>query len=467
MINNIAFFVSFLYSFLLFAVPVAIIDSGTDFDHIYLHENLIEPLDLTDNEIDDDENGYIDDSYGWNFADNTSLQVDRSKMPEEFPDYVRGISILMALNSNIPVSDDDYAWIKEKWHGENGDHFKQAIGIAAYLSHGTHVSGITLRESRFSADIMALQIMPTMDFSAINEPSNNESVIHEANKDISDEEIIQHFKTWAEQNKNSWLDEINMLTYRGTRVANCSFGFAYDNALQFAKRLCSQLNITCDEARHDRIARAFLTHYKRPDSIRLISTNPEIFFVVASGNNGVDNDLYPDEPGNYVTDNKITVASYNYQKTDLAPFSNYGKTTVDVAVPGVFINSSYPVDLYGKMSGTSQAAPWVTGVAAKIFDLNENLQANDVKKILIETVDRKEWLSEKILSGGTVNAERAFRAAELSVEMPLSEAISGAIAEIPDSVDALPDDKKSPPRFVDNEIKLFAEDLIKSGMPVI
>ena len=54
------------------SVIVAIEDGGIDFDHIDLAANMwINPGEIAGNDIDDDNNGYIDDIYGYNFADDT------------------------------------------------------------------------------------------------------------------------------------------------------------------------------------------------------------------------------------------------------------------------------------------------------------------------------------------------------------------------------------------------------------
>ena len=49
-------------------VVVAIIDSGVDVDHEDLSDNIwINEDEIPDNDIDDDDNGYVDDIHGWNF----------------------------------------------------------------------------------------------------------------------------------------------------------------------------------------------------------------------------------------------------------------------------------------------------------------------------------------------------------------------------------------------------------------
>ncbi|MCX7760997.1 MAG: S8 family serine peptidase [Hydrogenothermaceae bacterium] len=57
---------------------VAVIDSGVKLDHPDLKDNIWKNPGETDcnNGIDDDNNGYIDDCYGWNFVDNNNNPMD-------------------------------------------------------------------------------------------------------------------------------------------------------------------------------------------------------------------------------------------------------------------------------------------------------------------------------------------------------------------------------------------------------
>ncbi len=57
---------------------------------------------------------------------------------------------------------------------------------------------------------------------------------------------------------------------------------------------------------------------------------------------------------------------------------------VDVIAPGVNIYSTIK-NGYGEMSGTSQAAPHVTGVAGLVFAANPEVKAEDVKKIISDS----------------------------------------------------------------------------------
>ena len=58
-----------------------------------------------------------------------------------------------------------------------------------------------------------------------------------------------------------------------------------------------------------------------------------------------------------------------------ATFSNYGKNEVDVFAPGVDILSTVPGNKYERESGTSMAAPVVSGLAALIMGYYPNLSA--------------------------------------------------------------------------------------------
>lgn len=59
------------------SVIVAVIDTGVDYNHIDLKQNIwINKGETPDNGIDDDNNGYVDDVYGWNFVGNNNNPMD-------------------------------------------------------------------------------------------------------------------------------------------------------------------------------------------------------------------------------------------------------------------------------------------------------------------------------------------------------------------------------------------------------
>ncbi|MEX3625337.1 S8 family peptidase [Viridibacillus arvi] len=97
----------------------------------------------------------------------------------------------------------------------------------------------------------------------------------------------------------------------------------------------------------------------------------DIAVVVASGNEG-DGDLSTDEysyPAGY--EEVIAVGATN-NNNEVANFTNTNKE-VDIYAPGVDIKSTYIINDYADLTGTSMAAPHVTGALALLINKYENL----------------------------------------------------------------------------------------------
>ena len=97
----------------------------------------------------------------------------------------------------------------------------------------------------------------------------------------------------------------------------------------------------------------------------VIAGVPETLFVVAAGNDSVNNDQpgKPSYPCNYPEPNIICVAATD-QNDALASFSNWGPTSVDLGAPGVNILSAQPgygFPVYAEGFETDLAGRWVTG----------------------------------------------------------------------------------------------------------
>ncbi len=61
------------------SVVVAVIDTGTDYTHEDLRNNMWRNTkEIANNRIDDDKNGYIDDVYGWDFHNNSNNVTDQN-----------------------------------------------------------------------------------------------------------------------------------------------------------------------------------------------------------------------------------------------------------------------------------------------------------------------------------------------------------------------------------------------------
>jgi subtilisin family serine protease len=134
-----------------------------------------------------------------------------------------------------------------------------------------------------------------------------------------------------------------------------------------------------------------------------------ILFIASAGNNAANTDLIPSYPGSYSNDNIITVASIT-NAGSLSGFSNYGFKSVDLGAPGSGILSTVPMLLKGKIvsglafySGTSMAAPHVTGAAALYAASYKNASARKIKDAILSAVVPTTSLSEKCSTSGRLN----------------------------------------------------------------
>ncbi len=269
---------------------------------------------------------------------------------------------------------DDYYNINDRYYGNN-----DVMGPSAL--HGTHVSGIIAaqRNNNIGIDgiadhvkIMMIRAVPDGD---------------EYDKDIA--------------------LAIRYAVDNGAKVINMSFGKYFspekkwvDDAVKYAEEKDVLLvHAAGNESKDvDTVA-----NYPNDDLIFLHETATNFINVGASGDA-------------HIADGKL-----------IAYFSNYGAQGVDVFAPGIKIYSTLPgTSTYGYESGTSMAAPVVSGIAALIRSYYPQLTAVQVKEILIRSATQITD-SSKILdpgtskptsmknlcrAGGIVNAYAALRLAD-------------------------------------------------------
>lgn len=239
---------------------------------------------------------------------------------------------------------DDYANSNEHYYG-NAD----CNGPDSF--HGTHVSGIiaAARNNGVGMDgvaadvrIMAIRCVPNGD---------------ERDKDIA--------------------NGIRYAVDNGATIINMSFGKKYS----WDKKVV-------DEA------------VKYADS-------KGVLLMHAAGNDGEDIDKqthYPckkfETKGVATNFMDIGALSWKPNEKTVAPFSNYGKKTVDLFSPGVDIYSTTPKNGYKDASGTSMATPVAVGVAAVLKSYYPALTPEQIKKILMKS-SLKTYKSEKVIRPGT------------------------------------------------------------------
>ncbi len=276
------------------------------------------------------------------------------------------------FNSRLIVG-DNYEDSSEKYYGNN-----DVEGPDAF--HGTHVSGIiaAARNNEIGMNgiannvkIMSVRTVPDGD---------------ERDKDVA----------------NAIIYAVN----NGAQVINMSFGkgFSWDKeAVDKAVRYASK---------------------------------KDVLLVHAAGNSSQNNDFTDNFPNNTYAkkkifgkkeaDNWIEVGALSWEQGEnfAAPFSNYGKSDVDVFAPGMAIYSTVPNDGYEEAQGTSMASPVVAGVATVIRSYFPGLSAAQVRNVIMESTEKINMkvskpgsdemvdFSELSRTGGTVNLEKAIMLAE-------------------------------------------------------
>jgi cell wall-associated protease len=176
-----------------------------------------------------------------------------------------------------------------------------------------------------------------------------------------------------------------------------------------------------------------------------------VLLVHAAGNDNADIDTIGNFPCPQFKDSKIRATNWitvgassdpsaeQEFKSYVASFSNFGKKEVDVFAPGTRIYSTLPGgNKYGRLDGTSMAAPVVTGVAAFLLEYYPGLTPEQVKYCIEQSAVQPDVkvkkpgtesemvnLSDICKSGGIINAYGAIKQAyELNAETKKKEPLS-------------------------------------------
>ena len=271
-------------------VVIAVIDSGINYNHPDLKDNLwVNEKELNGQPgVDDDGNGYIDDINGYDFANNDGDPLD-----------------------------------------DNG--------------HGTHVSGIIAasHNNEGTRGVMGTARIMSLKFLTAKGPGDTANA----------------------------LKGVDYAIKNGAKIINNSWGGG-----DFSK------------AMND----AFLK-----------AAEKNIVIVVAAGNSNNDNDAKPMYPANYNVPGLISVGSLSMLDVK-SSFSSFGKKSVHVFAPGNYIVSTDVEQPYKWRSGTSMAAPFVSGAVGLLLSKEPNLGVEDIKRRVIESsVKNNEY--NKYGVGGRLN----------------------------------------------------------------
>ncbi|HEX5625714.1 MAG TPA: S8 family serine peptidase [Saprospiraceae bacterium] len=145
-----------------------------------------------------------------------------------------------------------------------------------------------------------------------------------------------------------------------------------------------------------------------------------ILNVASTTNQNLDVDVEGDLPTTCESDFLVAVTNMNdLNEKDFN--SGYGKKSIDLGAYGESVYSTYINNGYRSFSGTSAAAPQVTGAVALLYSLSCNnlaelaLQqpadaAREAKRILLNSAAPNPSLEDKCVSGGVLNLHQALLA---------------------------------------------------------
>jgi subtilisin family serine protease len=394
-----------------YGATIAIIDTGFDLDHEYLKPKVLQK-----------DSSEAIDFQGHDFFDNSHLKrrviEDQSSLQE-----ILLYRNLRAKGHNQGLSLEEFEWFKKKSADKS---FMEKVRLFKKHSHGTFVAGIALREGE-NINIFPIRGLALPTPVVAVEDTTSEGSTPLLGK-TPEERFEEEMKNSISRVSKKFSKICHFVAQKGIEVVNASYGITYKNiTLKFRERYKEFTGKEINELKlKTYVDNYFSTLYQRAE--RTMRRHPRVLFVFSAGNSGIDNDLYHHYPSRVRVPNAITVAALNGEY--LATFSNYGRSRVDIGAPGVGILSLVPkvystdgTDVYSPSSGTSMAAPYISNLAAQILNTNSKLSPEEIKRIIMETGDVKEHLKTKLVSGAAANNHKSLKAALLSRDMKLEEAI--------------------------------------------
>lgn len=429
-------------------INVLVIDSGTDFTHKLLKPKARPNLPELNGKkgVDDDKNGYIDDIYGWNFVENNNILVNLYDTPPQYDKLLKIMEYLGRLQAygKEDFTKDEWNWLATNY---NDPAIQPWIGFIGGWAHGTHCAGI-IADKNNAVSLNAIRhiatgaapkfIQANLDLVNLHfadkRQKEGRSLEDSANEQrVSMADLEAYFKQLGAKNARDIQKKAAYIASMKPRLINCSFGSENSTLVAMMKKNMTQwgfLNPTDKEIQQ--VVNLFVKHAFLPRDVALFSGCKDALVFIAAGNSSENLDPFITSPNNVPIENKIVIGATDMDRR-LAAFSCYGAKTVDVAVPGVNIYATYPNNKMGYMSGTSMACPMALRYASMVLNENPNLTPVQLKKILMGTVDKKDWLKGKVRTSGVINDVRAIYAAkQVKQGRSIDEAIQIANKKVKD-----------------------------------
>ncbi len=426
-------------------VIVAVIDNGTDINHPDLQGRLWHnPGEISFNGIDDDNNGYVDDTVGWNFiggADGRMVEHDNLEMTR----LLRKLAVeYKTVDADIINATDSrreryefYQMLKTKVE-ENQALYNMYVNVLKPMKKGIDQLRANLgKDDPTAAELEAYSPRDKNDeniknfmlkkmkgekksFGALAKEFEDQynQVYGMANYhyslDFDPREIVgdnynNQWERYYGNNNVGGPDPAHGTHVAGIIAAVRNNGFGMDGIADNVKIMTVRVVPDGDERDKDvangiryavdngariinmSFGKSYVWSKAVVDSAVAYAVRKGVLLVHAAGNSAENNDEIPNYPNDSLAGNTfaatwLEVGASAPARAKLATdFSNYGKHNVDLFSPGYQIYSTTPNNNYEFYDGTSMASPVAAGVAALVLTQYPKLSGQQLKEILMKS----------------------------------------------------------------------------------
>lgn len=425
-------------------VIIAVLDSGLDIEHEDIKNRVWKNEDeVSGNNKDDDGNGFIDDTIGWNFIGNSngkSLVAETLEMtriyreylkrfgdkdkftitPEEKEDYIKFLGFKEKYEEAKQTWQERYtdtkeeadfleslvpplqkAIEKESFSRKDLEKFKpRSSNIeklkATYLRILDRNEGRLTSESlieRYTSSVNRLEEVELRLKYNYSLEFDGRSIVGEATAGYGNPDVSKRSEHGTHVSGIIGAQSDNKIGIRGIApesiimpIRNTPMGDEADidvsNGIRYAVDNGARvINMS--------FGKDYSPEKELVDAAVKYAQEKGVLLIHGAGNDNTNIDYYYNFPSPLLLDGSVATnwievgaSSGNYDENFVASFSNYGKKGVDVFAPGVDIYSTLPNNEYGNRSGTSMASPVVTGIAALLLSYFPELTPEEVKSII-------------------------------------------------------------------------------------
>ncbi len=451
-------------------IVVAVIDSGVDYNHPDLANNIWSNSDETEgNSVDDDGNGYVDDIRGWDFVDNDNDPID----PNGHGTHVAGT---IAAEGNNDLGIVGVCWIAKIMPLRALD----AVGVGTVAQeieainyakdNGAHVINASLAGpdvSRLEEDAIESATSAGILFvaGAGNDGTDNDSTpVYPASYDISgiiavaatnQNDSLAWYSNYGATSVDVAAPGSNIFSAKPDRQTAWSDNFDDGSIVDWTVDVSWALSHTVFSSGTYSLATSPTVDYVASINISAVSpaidlsgeTGAKLTFKL-QGKSEPDDLLYV-ETATAVTGswtNRTVLVDDYYHSGISGSYSGWTNASVDLGplgqtatayfrfrfetdddlltATGWYIDDisvetadttySNNASDYQYLTGTSMAAPYVAGLAALVWAQDGSLTSLEVKNRILNGVDTEDSLQGKVLMDGRINADTSFGASTSS-----------------------------------------------------